>query len=76
MDSIDAAQAYTRHYILTLHKPGPGGPRWATASGTVTPAAGATRDGVFKWILNGIIEDNPDMRGGTVLFFSLEPNRL
>jgi hypothetical protein len=63
----------SHHYVLTLELPGR---MSSTRSGTITPAAGASRHDVFMALRNQISDQHPELSTGNVVFFSLEPNRL
>ncbi|MER6249221.1 hypothetical protein [Streptomyces griseorubiginosus] len=76
--------------MSTVHPAGSGGPGplfWVlsvgkpglvstTRNGTYTPRAGATREDAYQEIYEEVTASHPALRGATVLFFSLEPNRL
>ncbi|MEU0667812.1 hypothetical protein ABZ508_16640 [Streptomyces lavendulocolor] len=63
----------SHHYVLTLELPGRMSSTW---SGTITPAAGASRHDVFMALRNQIGDQHPGLSTGNVVFFSLEPNGL
>ena len=68
------------HWIITLQSTVPPGTSKGTIAGANTFTAGATRDGIFNWVLGNarkqLAEADPAFRSGAavVLFFSLEPN--
>ncbi|MDT0480331.1 hypothetical protein [Streptomyces doebereineriae] len=63
----------THFWVLSVDKPGRVS---TTRSGTCTPASGSTRESVYRNIYLSVTDADPILRGATVLFFSLEPNRL
>ncbi|TQJ89314.1 hypothetical protein [Streptomyces sp. SLBN-31] len=62
-------------WVLSVDKPGLVS---TTRSGTYTPRPGATREDAYQEIYEEVTAtaSHPALRGATVLFFSLEPNRL
>lgn len=71
-----ANAANTHHYILTLQKPTPRGTDDATIHGVLTPAAGQTRAEIFELIRQSLEQKCPSVAGGSVIYFTLEPNQL
>lgn len=64
-------------YVMTVQKAlRPGATADYTQRGTLTPTEGATRSAVFEDIFRGITGRYPELTGASVLFFTLEPNRL
>ncbi|MFD5014609.1 hypothetical protein [Streptomyces chartreusis] len=63
----------THFWVMSVDKPGVAS---ATRSGTYTPRPGDTRQDAFDAIFDSITSGHPALSGATVLFFSLEPNRL
>ncbi|MFF1723719.1 hypothetical protein [Streptomyces sviceus] len=63
----------THFWVLSVDKPGRVS---TTRSGTYTPAPGSTRESAYQDIYLSVTNADPILRGATVLFFSLEPNRL
>ncbi|MFI8828599.1 hypothetical protein [Streptomyces sp. NPDC053431] len=59
-------------YVLTLSD----GRGEGTVSGTITPAAGASRFDTYEHIRQHATRAYPSLQGSTVVFFSLEPNTL
>ncbi|GAA4025385.1 hypothetical protein [Streptomyces plumbiresistens] len=70
---ISDSRLGTHFWVLSVDKPGRVS---TTRSGTYTPAPGSTRESVYRDIYLAITDADPILRGATVLFFSLEPNRL
>ena len=70
------AEQPTHHFILTLQVSTPGGFAISEFSNAVTPPEGWTRAEFFKGLRDQITGDHPDLRGASVLFFSLERNQL
>ncbi|MFC8505558.1 hypothetical protein ACFU3J_01825 [Streptomyces sp. NPDC057411] len=62
----------THAYVLTLNTPRGQG----TVSGTITPAAGASRFDTYEDIRRHALRTYPELQNGTVMFFSLEKNTL
>ncbi|WP_371566251.1 hypothetical protein [Streptomyces canus] len=60
-------------WVLSVDKPGVVS---TTRSGTYTPRPGATREDAYLEIYQEVTAGHHALRGATVLFFSLEPNRL
>ena len=60
-------------WVLSVDKPGLVS---TTRSGTYNPRPGATREGAYQEIYEEVTASHPALRGATVMFFSLEPNRL
>ncbi|MFE2303297.1 hypothetical protein ACFXAW_34465 [Streptomyces sp. NPDC059445] len=60
-------------WVLSVDKPGLVS---TTRSGTYTPRPGATREDAYQEICQEVTASHPALRGATVLFFSLELNRL
>ncbi|WP_406218547.1 hypothetical protein [Streptomyces canus] len=70
---ISDSRSGTHFWVLSVDKPGRVS---TTRSGTCTPAPGSTRESVYRDIYLSVTDADPILRGATVLFFSLEPNRL
>ncbi|MCX4698670.1 hypothetical protein [Streptomyces sp. NBC_01373] len=70
---IGAAEPDTLFWVMSVDKPGLA---CATRSGTYIPRPGATRQDAYQEIYNEVAAAHPPLRGATVVFFSLEPNRL
>lgn len=66
----------TYHYMLTVQKPTRQGLAVNTAHGTCTPLEGATRQRIYEDVRAEHDRVNPELEGGTVLFWSLESNQL
>ncbi|RCV47158.1 hypothetical protein, partial [Marinitenerispora sediminis] len=61
------------HWIITLQKPaGVGGINTVTRSGTVDATAGPTRSAVYDQIRKFVDQEVPELKGGNVMFWSLE----
>ncbi|MFG2801634.1 hypothetical protein [Streptomyces pseudovenezuelae] len=60
-------------WVLSVDKPGVVS---TTRSGTYTPRPDATREDAYLEIYQEVTTSHPALRGATVVFFSLEPNRL
>ncbi|GGO55321.1 hypothetical protein GCM10012287_46340 [Streptomyces daqingensis] len=63
-------------YVLTVQKPVDRGFAVQTSHGTATLPDGVSRQDAFTWAMEEMCNHRPEMRGGNVTFFSLEPNRL
>jgi len=63
----------THFWVLSVERPGLAS---ATRTGTCTPTPGSTRESVFRDLYAHVTGADPYLRGATVLYFSLEPNRL
>ena len=63
----------THFWVLSVERPGLVS---VTRTGTCTPTAGRTRESVFADLYAHVTGADPHLRGATVLYFSLEPNRL
>lgn len=63
----------SHHWVITLELPGRVS---VTATNTFTPLPGWTRHDVFQAIKHEVAKDYPALADGSVVFFSLEPNRL
>lgn len=72
----DATEQSTHHYVLTVQKPLPQRFAVHTVHGTCIPASGATRKDVYEQVRADFDRTNPELTGGNVLFWSLEPNQL
>lgn len=72
----DTAEQATHHYVLTVQKPLPQGLAVHTIHGTCILAAGATRKDVYEQVRAEFDQTTPELMGGNVLFWSLEPNQL
>lgn len=66
----------THHFVITLQRVVNGGFAMATFANHITPAQGATRNDVYRQILQDIASRNPELADANVVFFSLEPNQL
>ncbi|MFD5725884.1 hypothetical protein ACFWMT_07230 [Streptomyces sp. NPDC058368] len=65
------------HFIITVQKPDPrGGYAVADWSGFLTPEPDWSRHETYKAIRRAFEQRHPDLVGGNVMFFSLEPNTL
>lgn len=72
-----ADQQGTHFFLITIQYPRPGGTVGITsANGAWTPARKSTRLDVFNAIRAELESQYPECRGGTVLAFDLQPNRL
>lgn len=63
----------THCYILTLEVPNRGS---GTFSGSIHLPEGANRADVYAWIRRQVAAQHPELGGGTVIFFSLDPLAL
>lgn len=70
------AEQPTHHFILTLQVPGPGGFTIGQFANAVTPPEGWTRAEFYRGLLDQIVRDNPQYKGASTIFFSLESNQL
>lgn len=64
------------HYVVTVQKPMERGIAVQTSHGTATFSEDDSRADAYAWVLEQMYRHRPEMRGGNVLFFSLEPNHL
>ncbi|MDQ1046819.1 hypothetical protein [Streptomyces sp. V4I2] len=63
----------THFWVMSVEKPGLAS---VTRTGTYTPQPDSTREAAFADIYQFVGESAPQLRGATVLFFSLERNTL
>jgi hypothetical protein len=69
-----SAEAVTEYFVvLTMSKPCSDGHVQNTSRGLVRVGPGDTRAEVYEWALRNAPES---VRGGSVIFFSAEPNQL
>jgi hypothetical protein len=71
--STGAAGPDPLFWVLSVDKPGRVS---TTRSGTYNPPPGSTRESAYQEIYLSVTNADPILRGATVLFFSLEPNRF
>ncbi len=64
------------HYILTESRPITNGYETATVVGVLTIGPAATRSAALEYVREDLRAAKGWAQGGTVLFFSLEPNDL
>jgi hypothetical protein len=64
------------HFVLTVQCPAPNGFQVFTSHGTLNLTAQATRAEAFEFARNDLRERTGLVGEPSVLFFSLEPNRL
>ncbi|MFI5548837.1 hypothetical protein [Streptomyces sp. NPDC051738] len=69
----DTTRHDTHFWVMSIEKPGLAS---ATQSGTYILRPGDTRQDAYNEIYGAVTDAHPNLRGATVLFFSLEPNRL
>ncbi|MFJ9605451.1 hypothetical protein ACIRS1_03745 [Kitasatospora sp. NPDC101176] len=66
----------THAWVITLQKPLAHGLATVTVDGTYSAQPGDTRPIAYRKVRTWVDEQDPDMAGANVLFFSLEPYRL
>lgn len=72
----DTTEQGSHHFVLTVQKPSPRGLDVNTFHGTCTPGEGATRRDVYDEVRADHDQRHPQLAGGNVIFWSLEPNQL
>ncbi|WLW53235.1 hypothetical protein [Streptomyces sp. YU58] len=70
---IGAAEPEALFWVMSVDKPGVAS---ASQCGTYILRPGATRQDAYLEIYEEVTAAHPPLRGGTVVFFSLESNRL
>ena len=70
------AEQGTHFWFMTVQAPNAGGYFVNSYQGTWTPQPGATRLSTFNDIRSYVDSQDPRARGGIVLAFDLQPNRL
>lgn len=74
---VDANEPQGTHFwLLTMQTPNAAGFYLNSYQGTITPAAGATRLDAFNEVRRLVEEQDPPSRGGIVLAFDVQPNRI
>lgn len=63
-------------YVLTLQKSAPYGMAIRTVSGVATPDPECTANEFYQEVRNALESKYPDVVGGNVMTFVLQPNQL
>lgn len=71
-----ADQQGTHFWFVAIQTPAASGYNLGHYWGTVTPGAEATRLDLFNWLISDVYERNPRARGGSVIAFDIQPNKL
>ncbi|REE96644.1 hypothetical protein [Thermomonospora umbrina] len=72
-----SAETTEFHYVVTVQWPiGPGGFATYTATGTIQANTRATRQEAYEWVMGQVVKSLDAPSTPSVLFWSLEPNRL
>ena len=72
----DNADQGTHFWFMAIQTPNSRGYFVADYKGTITPEPGATRLDLFNELLDGVGQRWPESRGGVVLAFDIQPNKL